>query len=259
MYSSATDPAVTMLGLVFHSDPFARDSIQEFREFRDQFSDYLPEEITDARYSFLGATPSLSDLKDVTDRDQIRIDSLVLLGVFLILVVLLRRPGICSYLMFSVFLSYLATLGITFLTFWALDPVGFAGLDWKVPLFLFTILIAVGEDYNIFLMTRIDEESQVHGPEKGITVALERTGSIISSCGIIMAGTFASLLAGSLVGMDQLGFALAVGVLLDTFLIRPVMVPAFLLLLVRGRLGIFSQLAGYGSALQEAGAATPVE
>lgn len=251
MYSSATDPAVTMLGLVFHSDPFARDSIQEFREFRDQFSDYLPQEIADARYSFLGATPSLSDLKDVTDRDQIRIDSLVLLGVFLILVVLLRRPGICSYLMFSVFLSYLATLGITFLTFWALDPVGFAGLDWKVPLFLFTILIAVGEDYNIFLMTRIDEESQVHGPEKGITVALERTGSIISSCGIIMAGTFASLLAGSLVGMDQLGFALAVGVLLDTFLIRPVMVPAFLLLLVRGRLGIFSQLAGYGSALQE--------
>ncbi len=248
LYTSDTDPSVTYLDLVFLSDPFSRNSIDEFRRFRDQFPRYLPEEFADAQFAFLGVTPGLSDLKDVTDRDQIRIDTLVLLGVFLILVVLLRRPGVCAYLMFSVFLSYLATLGITFITFEWLDPQGFAGLDWKVPLFLFTILIAVGEDYNIFLMTRIQEESVRHGPVEGITTALQKTGSIISSCGIIMAGTFASLLAGSLVGMDQLGFALAVGVLLDTFLVRPVMVPAFLILLARGRLGIFSRLAGYGPA-----------
>jgi len=248
IYSSSSDPSVTRLELVFHSDPFARDSIEEFRRFRDHFTDYLPEEISNAQFAFLGATPSLSDLKDVTDRDQVRIDSLVMVGVFLILVVLLKRPGVCAYLMFSVFLSYLATLGITFLVFWALDPSGFAGLDWKVPLFLFTVLIAVGEDYNIFLMTRIQEESEEHGPVEGIIVALRKTGSIISSCGIIMAGTFASLLAGSLVGMDQLGFALAVGVLLDTFLVRPVMVPAFLILLARGQLGPLSRLAGYEPA-----------
>lgn len=248
IYSSSTDPSVTRLELVFHSDPFARDSIEEFCHFRDRFTEYLPEEISDAKFAFLGATPSLSDLKDVTDRDQIRIDSLVMLGVFLILVALLKRPGVCAYLMLSVFLSYLATLGITFMAFWAVDPEGFAGLDWKVPLFLFTILIAVGEDYNIFLMTRIQEETDEHGPVEGIIVALRKTGSIISSCGIIMAGTFASLLAGSLVGMDQLGFALAVGVLLDTFLVRPVMVPAFLILLARGQLGPFSRLAGYDAA-----------
>lgn len=245
LFASSTNPSVTRLELILHSDPFARDSIEEFRRFRDRFAEYLPEEIADAQIAFLGATPNLSDLKEVTDRDQIRIDTLVMLGVFIILVILLKRPGICSYLMFTVFLSYLATLGITFLVFWALDPTGFAGLDWKVPLFLFTILIAVGEDYNIFLMTRIQEETVTHGDIGGITVALQKTGSIISSCGIIMAGTFASLLAGSLVGMDQLGFALAVGVLLDTFLVRPVMVPAFLILLAQGRLGVFSRLAGY--------------
>jgi len=249
LYSSSNEPSVTRLELVFNSDPFARDSIDEFRRFRERFGEYLPKEIADAKFIFSGATPSLSDLKDVTDRDQIRIDGLVLLGIFLILVVLLRRPGVCAYLMLSVFLGYLATLGITFMVFWLLDPAGFAGLDWKVPLFLFTILIAVGEDYNIFLMTRIEEETAVHGDVEGITVALQKTGGIISSCGIIMAGTFVSLLAGSLVGMDQLGFALAVGVLLDTFLIRPVMVPAFLILLARGELGPFSRLAGYSRTM----------
>jgi len=186
----------------------------------------------------------VSDLKEVTDRDQIRIDILVLSGVFLILVILLRRPMISLYLILSVFFSYLATLGVTFAVYWAMDPAGFNGLDWKVPMFLFTILIAVGEDYNIFLMTRIDEESEKHGPVKGITVALEKTGSIISSCGIIMAGTFASLLAGSLVGMDQLGFALAFGVLLDTFVVRPILVPSYLILLHSGRFGKLGNFLG---------------
>ena len=103
-------------------------------------------------------------------------------------------------------------------------------------MFLFTILIAVGEDYNIFLLTRIEEETKEHGPIESITVALNHTGSIISSCGIIMAGTFSSLMAGSLAGMDQLGFALALGVILDTFVVRPIMVPAYLILLAEGRL-----------------------
>ncbi|TXT18030.1 MAG: putative drug exporter of the RND superfamily [Planctomycetota bacterium] len=184
----------------------------------------------------LGPTASIRDLKAVTDRDQIRIDILVLGGVFLILIALLRRFTISLYLIVSVFFSYLVTLGVTFAMFWAMDPSGFAGLDWKVPMFLFTILIAVGEDYNIFLMTRIDEEQHLHGPTAGVIAALQKTGSIISSCGIIMAGTFCSLLAGSLVGLHQLGFALAFGVLLDTFVVRPILVPAFLVLLYDGRL-----------------------
>ena len=153
-------------------------------------------------------------------------------------------------LMMTVLLSYFATLGITFLFFWLVDP-GFAGLDWKVPMFLFTILIAVGQDYNIFLITRIEEESREAGPIDGIVLALDRTGSIISSCRIIMAGTFSSLMAGSLMAMDQLGFALALGVILDTFVIRPIMVPAFLILLARRR----ERLAAAQPAAEPAAAA----
>ena len=106
-------------------------------------------------------------------------------SVFLILLILLRKPVVSAYLILSVLFSYYATLGATFAVFWALDPAGFAGLDWKVAIFLFTILIAVGEDYNIFLLTRVHEEQKVHGPIGGVTEALVKTGGIISSCGFI--------------------------------------------------------------------------
>lgn len=224
---------VLRVDLVLQEDPFARNSIAQFESIRHSIQAAMPAGL---EVLTLGPTASIRDLKAVTDRDQIRIDILVLGGVFLILMALLRRLTISLYLIVSVFFSYLVTLGVTFAVFWAMDPSGFAGLDWKVPIFLFTILIAVGEDYNIFLMTRIDEEQRQHGPVVGVIAALQKTGSIISSCGVIMAGTFCSLLAGSLVGLHQLGFALAFGVLLDTFVVRPILVPAFLVLLYDGRL-----------------------
>ncbi|NQV26248.1 MAG: MMPL family transporter [Rhodopirellula sp.] len=233
--------SMTQIDFVSSDNPFSRGSIRQFVELKE---DVLAEArkflSTNAKLEVygIGPTASIRDLKTVTDRDQRVVDGLVLLGVFLILVALLRQITIPVYLIVSVFFSYLVTLGATFTFFFALDPAGFTGLDWKVPTFLFTILIAVGEDYNIFLMTRIREEQITHGPVKGVAVALTRTGSIISSCGIIMAGTFSSLLAGTLAGMHQLGFALAFGVLLDTFVVRPILVPSFLVLYYEGRLGI---------------------
>jgi RND superfamily putative drug exporter len=258
---------VLRVDLVLREDPFARNSIAQFESIRRSIEASIP---AGFKVFALGPTASIRDLKIVTDGDQIRINSLVLAGVFLILIVLLSHTpvrkliaDICSkrdtstvrrelvsrfsvtvYLIISVFFSYLVTLGVTFAVFWGMapDPQSFAGLDWKVPMFLFTILIAVGEDYNIFLMTRIDEEQHLHGLTDGVISALQKTGSIISSCGIIMAGTFCSLLAGSLVGLHQLGFALAFGVLLDTFVVRPILVPAFLVLLHEGRLTSFNRL-----------------
>jgi RND superfamily putative drug exporter len=102
----------------------------------------------------------------------------------------------------------------------------------------------VGEDYNILLMARIEEEQQTHGPVDGIIVGLRKTGSIISSCGIIMAGTFSALMAGSLEGLSQLGFALAFGVLLDTFVVRTIVVPAYLILLHQGWFGSLGRYLG---------------
>ncbi len=235
---------VTRIELTAENDPFARDSIDQLTRLEHEIGQLLPEELKGKTKIFVsGSTASIRDLKAVTDRDQVRIDLLVVFAVFTILVVLLRRVALCTYLILTVLFSYLVALGATYAFFWATDP-QFAGLDWKVPMFLFTILIAVGEDYNIFLMTRIDEEQEKHGPVKGVIEALSKTGRIISSCGIIMAGTFASLCAGSLKGMIQLGFALAFGVLLDTFVVRPILVPAYLVLLHSGRFGKFGKWLG---------------
>ena len=242
---------ITRLDFLSVDDPFSRGSITQLEilkeSVREAIRKTLPEPDSVVIHA-LGPTPSICDLKATTDRDQLVVDSLVLVGVFLILLLLLRQLVVCTYLIVSVFFSYLVTLGVTFAVFWLMDPSGFSGLDWKVPTFLFTILIAVGEDYNIFLMTRIREEQVEHGAVDGVAVALRKTGSIISSCGIIMAGTFSSLLAGTLVGLHQLGFALAVGVLLDTFVVRPILVPAFLVMMYEGQFRKLGQLFGLSRA-----------
>jgi RND superfamily putative drug exporter len=228
---------VTRIDLCLGVDPLSRQALDNLARIEDALQASLPAELAASRLHLCGPTASARDLATVKQADLHLIQVLVPGVVFVLLLVMLRRVAISLYLVASVLFSYLATLGATYLLFWSLDTAGFAGLDWKVPIFLFTILVAVGEDYNIFLITRIREEQQRHGSLKGITVALARTGRVISSCGFIMAGTFATLLSGSLVAMKQLGFALALGILLDTLLVRPILVPAMLILLQSGRLG----------------------
>ena len=216
-------------------NPFSEQAMDVLDDLESGIRQLLPDELrSGVTLMFNGSTPSLRDLKNVGARDRTRINILVVASVFVILVILLRRVVLTVYLLLTVLLSYLVTLGVTVIVFHLADPRGFPGLDWTVPLFLFTVLIAVGEDYNILLVTRIHEEQAEAGAERGIALALARTGPIISSCGFIMAGTFLSLtIAGQLAQMIQLGFALAFGVLLDTFIVRPILVPSYLLLIDR--------------------------
>jgi putative drug exporter of the RND superfamily len=121
-------------------------------------------------------------------------------------------------------LSFAAALGVSALVF---DHVfGFAGADPSFPLWTFVFLVALGTDYNIFLMTRVHEEAKQHGTRRGALIGLAATGGVITSAGVVLAGTFAALGTLPLVFVTELGFAVAFGVLLDTFVVRSVLVTA---------------------------------
>ena len=231
---------ITRFDIVFRSDPFSETSLESLDSVRQVLTAATrPGEPLHGtvEIGMAGSTAAVNDLKTVTTSDQRRMYVLVTLGVYAILVALLRRPGISLYLILTVVLGYLASLGVTELVFRSLhhstEPWG--GLDWTVGFFLFVILVAVGEDYNILLMARVIEEEDKHGITEGTRLAVAHTGGIISSCGLIMAGTFGSMLTGTLTSLRELGFALGLGILLDTFLVRPILVPAFVIVMDRYR------------------------
>jgi RND superfamily putative drug exporter len=227
---------VTRLDVVFVSDPFDRASTDATELIQTWLREELPREVRHlggVEAECYGVTVNAHDLAQVTEADRVRVNLLVLAGIFVILLAVVRKPWLAGYLLATVLFSYYATLGATVLAghLWSGRPLGY--VEWRVPFFLFTILVAVGEDYNILLISRVLQEQRRRGTEEGARHALARTGGTITSCGVIMAGTFATLMLAGLGTLVQIGFALAFGVLLDTFVVRPILVPAFMLLVWR--------------------------
>jgi RND superfamily putative drug exporter len=164
------------------------------------------------------------DIQDASRHDRNLVVPLVLVVVLVILGLVLRALVAPLLLIATVVLSFAAALGISALAFDHLF--GFAGADPSFPLFTFVFLVALGVDYNIFLMTRVHEESGRHGTRRGALIGLAATGGVITSAGLVLAGTFIALGTLPLVFVTELGFAVAFGVLLDTFVVRSVLVTA---------------------------------
>jgi putative drug exporter of the RND superfamily len=223
-YVSA-DGTAARLQVVLDSGPYSPASVSAVEGIRQVLSEGGFEGGVE------GNSAVLLDLRDASDRDMTRAIIFVLGGVFVVLLLLLRALVAPVYLILTILLSYGATLGVTRLLF--VDILGGAGVTWWVPMFMFVMLVALGMDYNIFLIGRVKEEVAVRGTRDGTRLALGRTGGIITSAGVIMAGTFASMMSGSILGLLQIGFAVAFGVLLDTFVVRTTLVPAIVVLLGR--------------------------
>ncbi len=164
------------------------------------------------------------DIDESSKRDNRVIIPTVLLLIAIILGLLLRSIFAAGLLLASVVLSFLATLGVCAIVFE--HVFGFAGTDASFPLFAFVFLVALGIDYNIFLMTRVREEAQKIGTRAGVIKGLTVTGGVITSAGVVLAATFGVLGILPLVFLAELGFAVAFGVLLDTIVVRSLLVPA---------------------------------
>jgi RND superfamily putative drug exporter len=164
------------------------------------------------------------DVREAAAWDSAVIPPIVLIVVFLILVLLLRAVVAPLVLIGTVILSFAAALGVGYFAFDVIFD--FPGSDPSLPLFAFVFLVALGVDYNIFLMARAREETLTHGTRAGMLRALAVTGGVITSAGIVLAGTFSVLAVLPLVFLTEIGFVVAFGVLLDTFLVRSVLVPA---------------------------------
>ncbi|MEU0164589.1 MMPL family transporter [Streptomyces iakyrus] len=183
--------------------------------------------VPDADAKVGGGTAALLDMDEATTHDNVLIIPLVLVVVLLILCVLLRALIAPLLLIGTVILSFTAALGISALAFrYVFD---YAGEATDFPLFVFVFLVALGIDYNIFLTTRIREEAARQGTRPGVVTGLAATGAVITSAGLVLAGTFAALGTLPMVAFAEIGFAVALGVLIDTFIVRSVLVTSLFL------------------------------
>jgi len=223
------DGAVTRLYVVPRDDPYATGAFDTVRRVREAAVASAALFGGGTRTLVGGPTAEQTDLQATIANDFRDVALLTIVGIFLVLVVLLRAVVAPLYLVGTVLLSYLCTLGLTSTFFQSV--LGQSGINYFIPLLVFVLLVALGSDYNIFLMSRVREEAERRGTRDGIRAASARTGAVITSAGVILAGTFLAMIASPLTILFQVGVTVAVGVLIDTFVVRSLLVPAITMLL----------------------------
>lgn len=226
----SADGHVALYRVTLDDEPYSAAALDAMVPLRSAFeSAARASGIADATVLIGGETAQTADIRSALNRDTGRIVLLVLLIVGIILALLLRSLLAPVYLVGTLLLSFVATLGAT--TFFALNVFGDVGIGNRVAVYIFVFLVALGVDYNIFIMSRFKQELRGSPPIKAIGTAITRTGGVVSSAGLILAATFSVLMTQPIRELFQFGFAMAFGILLDTFIIRPLLVPAIVTLL----------------------------
>ena len=216
----STNGQIADVEAILSADPLDKSGLNVVPRMRDAVAD-LPAGTT----ALIGGTSAINyDVDQANQRDIEIIVPLALLVMAVILAILLQALVAPLVLLASVILSFACTLGVSILIIRFI--VGDAGFDSSIPLFAFIFLVALGIDYTIFLMARVREEARRHGTREGMLRALAATGPVITSAGIILAGTFSVLMTLPVSFTFDLGLMVALGILLDTFIVRTIMVPA---------------------------------
>jgi RND superfamily putative drug exporter len=236
----STDGRLVRLDVIFRDDPYSDAALRRVDTIRERLQ---------GTGALLGSGSAVQqDFNQAAERDLRVIVPVALLVITIILGILLQAIVAPLVLIASVMLSFLGTLGLSL--FFFIEVLGDRGVDASLPTYAFIFLVALGVDYTIFLMSRVREEAREHGTREGMLRGLAATGPVITSAGIILAGTFSVLLTLPVTFAFNIGFMVAIGILLDTFIVRTVMVPAAVELL-GDRTWWPSTAQGGGHALRE--------
>jgi putative drug exporter of the RND superfamily len=238
------DGQIARVDVTFGDDPYSEEALARVGTVREQLEN-LPGGAT----ALAGSGSAVQqDFNAAAERDTKVIVPVALVVITIILGILLQAIVAPLVLIATVLISFFGTLGLSIWFF--IEVQGTAGVDASLPTFAFIFLVALGVDYTIFLMSRVREEARVHGTREGVLRALAATGPVITSAGIILAGTFSVLMTLPVTFIFNIGFMVAVGILLDTFVVRTIMVPAAVELL-GDRVWWPSTARGGGHALRE--------
>lgn len=223
------DGTAARINLLMTTDPFSDGASKMVPAIRDQVAHAVQSSgLTDVEYFVGGDAALYADMLEVSNEDLTLVLIVTSIGILAVIIILLRCFIAPLYMVATVLLNYGATLGITS---WILqDIMGYDNLISMLPVIVFVMLAAVGADYNIFLVSRIREEAETRSIKEAVQHAVAHTGNVITSCGIILAGTFATLIFTDFPMVLEIGLAISIGVLVDTFLVRALLVPALAVL-----------------------------
>lgn len=219
---------VAKLSIVFDGNPYDIETMEYLNSLRANQAEKLIDEanLTDIELYFAGETAKQADTRQVNDRDTLVIVILITLLITVLLGFQSKSIVAPIYMMATIILSYFAAMGLSIYIFEMVF--GYDAMSYRIPVYSFIFLVALGVDYNIMLISRIKEEAKTEPIKKAIELGLAKTGGVISSAGLILAATFAVLMTQPILELFMFGFVVAVGVLIDTFLVRTILVPAIM-------------------------------
>ncbi len=224
----STDRTTTKFEVVLNEDPYDTEAMDAVPRLRETVRNAVNASSLNGATALVGGESATNfDGRTATIRDFKVIAPIVIAAIWIILAILLGSVVAPTYLVISVILSFVAALGVSVLVFKYIF--GHDGMAFDSIPFIFVFLIALGADYNIYIMSRVREETRTRGLAEGTRYAITRTGGVITSAGIILAGTFSVLTTFPLLDLFQLGFTVMLGILIDTFVVRAIMVPAIVM------------------------------
>lgn len=220
---------VAKINLVLKENPYSENAFDDIEKLRDNSSKLLEKSQIKGQLLIAGESAKNADIRSASKGDEIRIISIMTILIMIMLGIQTRSLLAPVYMMATILLSFGAALGFT--VFFFQDVLGYKGISYRIPLYTFVFLVALGIDYSIMLISRIREEKEHMPIKEAVLEGVAKTGGVISSAGLILAATFAVLITQPVMELRVFGFAVAIGVLIDTFIVRPIVIPALIVIL----------------------------